>query len=62
MHQFDALSADVGSATPKQLKCTILGVDAYFTPINAQLKRVRDAPQNKEAASFRSKTLRCLYD
>ena len=35
LRQFDALSAEVESASPEALTYDILGLGAYFLPINA---------------------------
>ena len=62
LRQFDTLSAVVGSTTSENLKSIILGLGAYFSPVNSLSKEKRDAPRNEEDTRFKSKTLRCLYD
>ena len=38
LHQLDMLSDDEGSTTSENLKLIILGLGAYFFPVNALLK------------------------
>ena len=40
LHQYDMLSAEVGSDTPKNFMSIILGLGTYFYPVNAMSEQI----------------------
>ena len=61
-YTFDNLCAQVGSKTITHLNWFILGLGAYFVPVNVLSNKKRDVPRNVESARIKSEILLWLYD